>query len=80
MIADRLGEIAPNAVSAGLRQLLAHGPLLADPGGGAARDPILEASTALGFVAARTTRIRPGPLREDPAYYRSPEWELARLG
>jgi F420-dependent oxidoreductase-like protein len=71
-IADRLTEIARNAEAAGFASFWLMDHFQQVPGwGSASADPMLEAYTALGFVAAHTSRVKLGAL-VSAAVYRHP--------
>ncbi len=61
-LADHLANIAESADSAGFDQLTVMDHFFALGPGEAYRLPMLEAYTALGFIAARTSRMRVGTL------------------
>ena len=70
-IGRTLSDIARTAEDAGFASFWLMDHLLQIPGWGPAGDPMLEAYSALGFVAARTTRIHLGTL-VSAATYRPP--------
>ncbi len=61
-LADHLVNVAEAAETAGFAQVTVMDHFFALGPEGAYRNPMLEAYTALGFIAARTTRLRVGAL------------------
>jgi F420-dependent oxidoreductase-like protein len=62
-LCDHLANVATAAEAAGFDQITVMDHFVAlGAGEGAYRNPMLEAYTALGFIAARTTRMRVGAL------------------
>jgi alkanesulfonate monooxygenase SsuD/methylene tetrahydromethanopterin reductase-like flavin-dependent oxidoreductase (luciferase family) len=61
-LADHLINVAEHAEAAGFDQITVMDHYFALGPGDAYRRPMLEAYTALGFIAARTTRVRLGAL------------------
>jgi F420-dependent oxidoreductase-like protein len=61
-VADHLANVAEVAEAAGFDQITVMDHFFALAPGDGYRNPMLEAYTALGFIAARTTRMRVGSL------------------
>lgn len=61
-VADHLANVAESAEAAGFDQITVMDHYFALGPGDAYRNPMLEAYTALGFIAARTSKMRVGSL------------------